>query len=261
MIGVNQTSQLLYDIDTDIVNPNNPAQTRNVGKVLGTVPISEENVYGYSAGSAKVNVFAMGSARGFESKFSGQALGKPPVKTGFAALKQDALKLVNSKGAAISVTKYDKMEFQNMVLPVGPVAIYAESQVNGTLLYDYVRSAWYLQNIIVTYSQDGKRMQDNVTGNIRWNNGQYTFDIRVNEPAPSETAIFAATADEASFFATDDVNPSLTGIVKYKDSQAGDRVVASSIGIDLTGNKLTKQQTMILFKLIFLVAVVPFNAE
>lgn len=259
--GVNQTAQLSYDVDTDIVNPNNPAQTRNVGKVLGVVPVTENNIYQYSNGSAKINVFGMGAARGFESKFGGQALGKPPVKSGFEALKQDAMKLVNGKGASISITKYDKMEFQNINLPAGPVAIYPEVQINGVLLFDYIRSAWYFQNIIVTYAQDGKRMQDNITGNIRWVKDTYIFDVKVNEPALSETAVFAATADESAFFATDDVNPSLTGSMKYKDTMSGDRVIASNVSVDLIGNKLTKQQTMYLVKMLFLVSVVPFNAE
>ena len=259
--SANQNAQLAYNLETDVVNPNNPAQTRNVGKIVGVVPINEENVYNFGGGSAMVNVFGIGSARGFDSKFQGLALGKPPAKTGFAALKQDAIKLVNGKGAAISIGKYDKMEFQSLGLPSGPVAVYPEVTISGAMIYDYARSAWHFQNVTVTYTTDNKRVQDSITGNIRWNKGAYEFDVKINEPAPSEAAVFNAVADESAFFAVDNETPSLSGKMTYKDSESGGKVVASNVTIDLTGNKIDKKQTMYLAKLIFLVAVVPFNAE
>ncbi len=260
-ISANQPAQLVYNLETSIVNPKNPAQTKNVGQIIGVVPIDENNLYNFGGGSAKINVFGVGQARGFESKFNGMAQGKPPVKSGFAALKQDALKLVNSKNAAITVTKYDKMEFQNIVLAAGPVGTYTEVVVSGVFLYDYTRSAWYFTNFTVSYTADGKRIQDSITGDIRWAKGAYEFSVKVNEPLPSESAVFSAVADEAAFFASDDETPSLTGKCVYKDSESGGKVVASNVTVDLVGNKLTKNQTMVLAKLLFLVAVVPFNAE
>jgi hypothetical protein len=180
------------------------------------------------------------------------------------------LSFTNSKGVAISVSKYDKMEFQQHVLASGPVQIYPEVTVNGSLIYDYGRSAWYFQNVTVAYTIEGRRMQDTLTGNIRWvesanrksnGEGEYQFDIRVNEPPPSEAAVFAAPSDESAFFATDNLISALVGTMKYKDTLNGDSVVASAVTIDLTGNKLTKQQTMYLCKLLFLSAIVPLNAE
>ena len=91
--------------------------------------------------------------------------------------------------------------------------------------------------------------------------GSYEFDIRVNEPAQSEVAAFAAPADEADFFATDNTIPALTGTMKYKDMMQRDRVASSIINVALTSNKLTKQQVMYLSKMLFLVVVVPLNAE
>ena len=40
-----------------------------------------------------------------------------------------------------------------------------------------------------------------------------------------------------------------------------DRVASSTINVALTSNKLTKQQVMYLSKMLFLVVVVPLNAE
>jgi hypothetical protein len=273
--SVAQAGQLTYAIDCDVVNPANPAQTRNVGKIFGTIPVDENNVYRYTDGNVRVSVFGIGAAKGFESKFSGLALGKPPVKSEgiIDKVKKEALsftKQVNGKAVAISVSKYDKMEFQQHVLASGPVQIYPEVTVNGVLIYDYGRSAWYFQNVTISYAVDGRRMQDSLTGNIRWiesasrktnGEGEYQFDIRVNEPPPSEASVFAAPSDESAFFATDDLVTSLVGTMKYKDTMSGDTVVGSAVTIGLTGNKLTKQQTMYLCKLLFLSTIVPLNAE
>lgn len=261
----NQAGSLIYALETDVINPKNPSQKKNVGKIFGSVPVNENNVYDYSSGGVKNNTFGMGQGRGFESKYNGLALGKPPVrKTGFfESVKQDALKLVNGKGASIQITKYDKMEFQNLTLASGPVQFYPDSVVSGVMIYDYGRSAWHFQSVTVTYTnpEDGKRVQDNITGNIRWNKDQYDFDVRVNEPVATEASMFAAASKEEDFFAVDNSNPALTGVMKYKDTQSGGKVIASSVVVDLTGNKLAKQQTMYLAKLIFLVSIVPINAE
>lgn len=270
-LSKNQPGSVGYELDLDVVNPANPAQTRNVGKVFGSAPIDDRNVYRFTDGSVKVAVFGMGAAKGFESRFSGLALGKPPAGSALSRAKQDAVKLFSGKGGSITLSKYDKMELQQHVLAAGPVAIYPESTVSGTLFFDYGRSAWHFNNVSITYAQDGRRMLDTLTGNIRWiehpnrkanGEGRYEFDIRVNEPLPTEGAVFAAAADEASFFATDDVTPSLTGSMAYKDTiSSGGVVVASAVTIDLKGNRLTKQQVMALGKLLLLSCVVPLNAE
>jgi hypothetical protein len=272
--GTAQSGQLTYALDLDVVNPKNPAQTRNVGKLFGTVPVDEKNVYRFMDGNVKVSVFPIGTAKGFDSKFGGLALGKPPAKSGFfATVKQDALSVVkNVKGQAksIAVTKYDKMEFQTHVLPAGPVQIYPEVTVSGTMVYDYGRSAWYFQGVTASYTVDGKRIQDSLSGNIRWVEaanrktsglGEYQFDIRVNEPAPTEAAVFAPAADESAFFESDNTLSALVGTMKYKDSMVGDSVTSSTVSVDLHGNRLTKQQTMYLAKLLFLTSIVPLNAE
>lgn len=270
-LAKNQLGRLTYELDLDVVNPNNVAQTRNIGRIFGFAPIDEKNIYRFTDGSVKVAVFGMGAAKGFESKFNGLALGKPPANSGFSKIKQDAVRLVSGKGGAITLTKYDKMSFENHTLPAGPVQIYPETTVNGSLFYDYGRSAWHFHNVTLTYSFDGRRNVDILTGSIRWiehpnrkanGEGRYEVDIRVNEPLPAEGAVFAATTDESAFFAADDSNPALTGGMFYKDSVTpGGNVVASNVQIDLKSNRLTKQQVMNLAKLLILSGIVPINAE
>ncbi len=273
--SVQQPSSLNYDMECDVVNPNNPAQTRNVGRVYGLVPIDVNGVYRFNDGTLKVGVYQIGTARGFESKFTGLAAGKPIIKKEgfFDKLKKEALnisKQVNGKTVTVIVKKYDKMTFQSHTFAAGPVQIYGEATVNGEMIYDYDRYAWYFQNVGISYVVDGKQMVDKLTGNIRWvespnrksnGEGEYQFDIRVNEPPPSESAIFAGASDESAFFQTDNTIPALTGAMKYKDSMQNQNVTASMVQIDLVGNKLSKQQVMNLAKLLILSSIVPINAE
>lgn len=275
LVGTSQQAKLDYTVECDVVNPKNPSQTKNVGRLFGSVPIDDKNVYRFADGSLKLVVFPVGTAKGFESAFKGLALGKPPASSeGFLSkLKKEAMnitKSVNGKSVSISVTKYDKMEFQQHVLASGPVQIYPETSVSGSMIYDYGRTAWYFDNVTVVYSVDGRQYSDKLTGNIRWieapnraasGEGEYQFDIRVNEPAQTEASVFSGPADESAFFSSDDAIPALTGSMKYKDTMSGESVIASTITIDLKGNKLTKQQAMYLAKLLFLSLVVPLNAE
>jgi hypothetical protein len=214
-------------------------------------------------------------AKGFESKFTGLAAGKPPMKAlGLIdSLKKQAVNItknVNGKNMTIIVKKYDKMQFQNHILGAGPVQIYQEVTVNGEMIYDYDRSVWYFNRMTISYVVDGQQKVDKVSGTILWvesadrkstGNGEYDFDVRINEPPPGEEAIFASSSDESAFFATDNSIPSLTGTMKYHDTINGDTTTASSVKIDLTGNKLTKQQMMVLCKLLVFSAAVPMNAD
>ncbi len=216
-------------------------------------------------------VFPIGAAKGFESRFSGIAIGKPPANSGFAKLKQDAVRLVSSKGGAIVLTKYDKMTFNNHILPMGPVQIYPETTASGTLFYDYSRSAWHFNNLHLVYNAEGRRADDVLSGSIRWiepknrastGEGHYDVLVYVNEPPPTESAAFAGTPDESAFFSASEDMPGLSGTITYKDTISPDgRVTASTIQIDLRATKLSKVQVMALAKLIFFSLLVPFNAE
>lgn len=275
IVGSSQLAHLDYSIECDVVNPRNPSQTRNVGRLFGVVPVDDKNVYRFSDGSLKTVVFPVGTAKGFESNFKGLAVGKPPASSeGFLTkLKNEAMnvtKSINGKTVALAVTKYDKMEFQAHVLGAGPVQIYPDALVNGRMIYDYGRTAWYFDNVTVAYVVDGRQFMDKLTGNIRWMEspnrattglGEYQFDIRVNEPAQTEAAAFTGPADESAFFSTDETIPALTGVIKYKDTMVNDAVTASALTVDLKGNKLSKQQAMYLAKLLFISFAVPLNSE
>ncbi len=275
IVGSSQLAKLEYTVDCDVVNPKNPSQTRNVGRLFGTVPVDDKNAYRFGEGDLKLAVFPVGTAKGFETVFKGLALGKPPGSSeGFMdKLKKEALNItrsVNGKNVAISVTKYDKMEFKGLSFAAGPVQIYPEAIVNGSMIYDYGRTAWYFDNVTISYSLDGRQYLDKLTGNIRWiesanrastGEGEYQFDVRVNEPAQAEASVFSGPADESAFFATDDAIPALSGVMKYKDTMVNDTVTASAVTIDLSGHKLTKQQVMNLAKLLFMTIIVPLNAE
>jgi hypothetical protein len=269
-----QNSNLKYQMECDVVNPKNPQQTKNVGKIFGTVPINENGTYDYSKGNLQVSVNQIGNAKGFDSKFSGQAIGKPLFKPkGFVEKAKQSLnitKTVNGKTVGVVVKKYDKMQFQSHVLGAGPVAIYQEVTVGGEMIFDYEKAVWYFKNVSISYVVDSKQIVDKLSGSIRWveqknrkqtGEGAYEYDVRVNEPLPSENSVFAAAADESAFFETDNNIPCLTGSMSYKDSFSGDTVVSSNVTLDLVGNKLSRQQVMCLTKLLVFTCVVPINAE
>jgi hypothetical protein len=267
--SVVQPRVLIYDINCDVVNPKNPAQTKNVGRMIGNVPISSEGVYQYDRGNLEVAIFPMGNAGGFTSKFSGSAEGKPLARPAnwLETLQRNAVSItrsVNGKTTTVVLKKYDKMEFKNHVVAAGPVAIYQTVTLNGEMLYDYDKECWFFNNVTMQYAENNMIKIDRLTGTIRWDKkaNEYQFDVRVNEPPPSATAAFETNAsDESSFFETDTKVPALVGTWEYKDTKRGDTTLASAVSIDLLGNNLTKQQTMAITKALVFSAVVPMNSD
>lgn len=274
-VSRNQPGQLTYGLEVVAVNPANPTQTRPVGRLYGTVPISDQNLYSFGEGNVQFGINRIGRAEAFESKFTGQAQGKPPAETGFLAKvkkeTQTITRQVKGQTVAIAVKRYDQMEFKNLVVGAAPTGLYPEVTVNGVLLYDYDRTCWLLQNLTLTYvAPDGRQTTDRLTGSIRWieaanrkttGEGSYEFDCRVNEPPPSGAAVFATATDVDAFFASDNEAPSLTGSMRYKDTMSGDTVTSSAVTIALTGNRLSAPQVVNLVKVLFLVGLVPLNAE
>lgn len=273
-----QGSQLSYNLSTSVINPANPQERRTVGKLVGTVPIDKKGVYQYDQGNLRMAIDATGKAAGFESKFQGQAAGKPPKNTSLAARVKKQAKTItrtfNGKTLALRVTDYDEMGFIPLVLAAGPVkGSYPEARCNGTMLYDYERSAWYFNGVTVSYTTaDGKTVSDRLSGNVKWvespgratnGEGEYQFDVRVNEPeaGSGDGAVFAPADNEADFFASDTRLPCLTGTARYKDQMRGETVTSSVVAINLAANNLNKAQVGYLAKLVWLVSVVPMNAE
>ncbi len=274
--SVIQPRKLNYDVALDVVNPKNPSQTKNVGRMLGNVLITSDGVYHYDTSSLEVNVLPMGNAGGFTSKFAGVAAGKPLGRPSnfLDTLKRETVNIQRSVGGktmTVSLKKYDKMEFRQHVIGAGPVQIYQSVIVNGEMLYDYDKNCWFFNNITVQYAEGNVVKVDRLTGTIRWvesptrkttGEGEYQFDVRVNEPPPSDTAAFETKAtDESAFFETDTTLPALTGTMKYKDTLRGDTTLASAVTVDLIGNNITKQQTMVLCKVIIFSSVVPMNSD
>ena len=281
-----QSRAVTYDVATDVINPRNVTQTKNVGKLYGKVPISSDGVYDYDAGSLEISVLPVGNAGGFTSKFRGKALGKPLVRPAgwLENMKKEAVNITRKVGGKVTTVvlkKYDKMEYRQVTLSAGPVAMYQEVTLNGEFLYDYEKNCWFLNNVTAQYvtfeTNSVSKVLENVVrvdrlgGTIRYvespnrkvsGEGEYQFDIRVNEPIVNQSAIFAApSGDESSFFETDNSSPSLTGTMKYKDTLKDGVTLASNVIIDLVGNNITKQQTMVLVKTLIFSAVVPMNAD
>ena len=239
------------------------------------MPIDQKGVYRFDDGTLQIAINQVGSARDFTAKFKGLAAGKPPVKAlGILdTIQKDVMnvsKQVQGKTVTVQVKKYDLMKFQNFILAGGPVQVYQDVTVNGEMIYDYDRGAWYFKDLTINYTDNGRQLADRISGSILWVEkpdrktsglGEYDFDVRVNEPAPSEASVFAGAADEAAFFASDSTIPGLSGTMKYKDTLRGDDTIASDVTIDLTGNKLTKQQAMCLCKLLVFSAIVPMNSD
>lgn len=271
-----QPRSLYYDVACDVVNPKNPTQTKNVGRMFGSVPINSDGVYCYDRGTLEIAVLPMGNAGGFDSKFGGTAAGKPLVRPSnwLETLKQNTISItrsVNGKTMTVVLKKYDRMVFTQHVIGAGPVHAYQPVTVNGEMLYDYDKFSWFFNNVTVQYAVNGTIKIDRLSGNIRWvespqrktnGEGEYQFDVRVNEPTPNEGTVFAPVAtDESAFFETDNTIPALVGTMKYKDTIRGDTTFASNVTVDLIGNNINKMQAMVLCKLIIFSSVVPMNAD
>lgn len=271
-----QSRLLNYDLQCDVVNQKNPSQTKNVGRLYGSVPIESDGSYQYDKGNLTVDILPIGNASGFSSKFSGVAVGKPMNRPAnwLDNLQRQTVNItrtINGKTTTVQLKKYDKMEFRNHVIGAGPVATYQPVTANGEMLYDYDKSCWFLNNITIQYAENNAVKIDRANGTIRWvespqrkqnGEGEYQFDVRINEPPPSATAAFETNnSDESSFFEVDNSSPALIGTMKYKDVLKGETTISSQVIINLTGNQLTKQQVMALFKLLVLSSVVPMNAD
>jgi hypothetical protein len=274
-----QPRSLKYDVSCDIMNPKNPAQVKkSVSKLAGFVNIASSGEYNYSGG---LGFSVLDRMAGSDSKFSGVAAGKPLIRPAnwLDNLQRQTVNItrnVNGKTMTVALKKYDKMEFRSLVLAAGPIPSYPDATVNGEMLYDYDKNTWFFNNVTVNYSAtsasgEGVIKIDRITGTIRWvedenrksnGRGEYQFDVRVNEPVVSEAAAFTATVnDESAFFTSDATAPGLSGTMKYQDTLKGDTTLASAVTIDLVGNSISKQQLMILNKIIIFVSVIPMNAD
>lgn len=278
--AITQPRSLKYNVSCDVMNPKNPAQVKkDISTLQGFVNIAPTGEYNYSGG---LGFSVLDRMAGSDSKFSGVAAGKPLGRPSnwLDTLQCQVVNItrVSSSGkvTTVSLKKYDKMEFRSLVLAAGPIPLYQDTTVNGEMLYDYDKNTWFFNNVNVSYAVtvNGENVikSDRITGTIRWVEdehrksnglGEYQFDIRVNEPIAAEGAAFASTtSDESSFFSTDTVAPGLSGTMKYHDTLNGEGdTLKSEVAIDLVGNSITKQQLMILNKIVIFISVIPMNSD
>jgi hypothetical protein len=243
------------------------------------VNIATSGEYNYSGG---LGFSVLDRMAGSDSKFSGVAAGKPLVRppNWMETLQRQTINItrsVNGKIMTVSLKKYDKMEFRSVVIAAGPIPLYPDTTVNGEMLYDYEKNTWFFNNMNVNYAStnlSGENIirSDRISGTIRYieddarkTNGksEYQFDIRVNEPIVSESTALASpkVVDESAFFASDNSAVGLFGTMKYQDSIKNDVTLTSAVDINLYGVGITKQQLMILNKIIIFTSIVPMNAD
>lgn len=270
---VTQKRMLTYNIDLSLFNPKNISETKKTGRMYGEVDVDSDGTYRYDQGKLVVDILPSGKAAGFTSKFSGTAVGKPMNRPAnwldTAKLKtMNITRSVGGKSTTVLLKRYDKMDFNQCILAAGPVGNYQAVTLNGSMIYDYDKECWFVNNVTAQYVDDSNVVKiDRIGGTIKWiegnNGGEYQFDVRVNEPLAAEAATFDnSTSDESAFFESDSTIPALVGTMKYTDTKsATGKTLASSVKVDLNGHLLSKQQTMVMCKMIMFAAVVPMNAD
>ena len=275
-----QGAALGFNVNLAVKNPRDLKQKKNIGKLVGGVPVDEKSggylldgggVQGVSP--LRIVVDTAGAQQGFADNFGGRIFGKAEKKESLAGYTYK--RFVGNKEVEITVKKVDPMKFQNVLLAKGPAGIYPRTTVNGRLDFNYETGNWLTDGIRFSYNLDGKDYEDVITDTIKWvedpsratnGRGHYEFNLRFNEeknrPAKSESAAFENANPEEAFFAVDEDLPSLTGRIDYVDTfiSGGTTPSASKVTYHLKANKLTKQQVMNFFKL-WLLCVSPTNDE
>jgi hypothetical protein len=274
-----QDALLYYNINLAVLNPSDLKQKKVIGKWVGRVPIDPTSgAYDLAGGKAekqdlRIAIDAAGTAQAFTDSFAGKLVGKAEKKESLGSRVYK--RVVGGKEQTVTVKQADPMTFQGIELAKGPATVYPRTTVNGSLDFDYETSNYLTSGITLTYSLDGKEMQDKVTGTIKWvedpqyktnGKGYYEFNLRFNEeknkPGTNEAAAFANMSAEEAFFAVDTSVPCLTGRIEYVDSfvSGTDTVSASKVTYHLNANKLTKQQIVAFFKL-WMICVGPTNDD
>ena len=273
-----------FDVRWLLKNPSNPSQTVTLGGWVGAMTLDGNGVYHLAQppegkGRLRMAIDSVGAIAGFLSNFGGDIQGRVPPQAGLMGLADRASKkvnktytrLVNGQAVKVEVQGADPLAFKGVTLAQGPLAGYAESQINGSIDYDSEEGIWYL-DAIVTYNADGAQQRDRYSGTIRWTEdpnrksngkGVYDVNVRVNEKPTTEADAFKAatsTDAEAAFFATDVSVPGFTGKIAYVDTFRGDSVTASQVVYNVDGNSVSKQQTMNFAKVLLLMTG-PFNDE
>lgn len=279
-----QAANLQYFVDMWLRNPSDLQQRKQIGRIVGTVPIDANEVYKFTTPSAadraplRTTIDAVGSIAASENDFSGRMIGKAGDAAKYRKMK--FTRKIAGRTITIEASKIDPLTFDNLVLAAGPTPTYPSTTVNGKFDFDYDSSNYFIEGMTMSYRLGGVEYTDKVSGTIRWVEapdratsgvGYYEFNVRYNEddnkPAVGESGAFsgdgsAPVGDEDAFFNIDTSIPSITGRVEYVDiiPKEGEAPTSSQVDYHLNANKVTKQQLINFFKL-WLMAVGPINDE
>ncbi len=281
MGGTRQQGFLQFNINTSLRNPANPAQVAILGGWVGGMQLDGAGKYLLSVppdGSNPLR-FSIQAGNSFVSNFGGEIQGRKPRQGGLAALVEGATnyvnrtytRVVNGQQVQVTVAGADPMSFTNVVMGAGPLEVYPETTINGSIDYDPETGNWFL-DAFASYTSGGVVYNDHYTGTIRWVEdlnreanglGYYELNVRINEPPADEAAVFAPTTTmtaEEAFFAMMTTVPGFTGTVSYQDTFRGESVIRSVVTYDVDANQASRIQTMNFAKLLFLI-IGPFNDE
>ncbi len=276
-----QDGYLSFDLNSIIRNPANPTQTAVAGKWIGATTLDGGGKYSLiqspaDKGRVRLSTNAVGATAASQANFNGEILGRKPAQAGLWGLADRATTevtktygtYVNGVVVAHTVKGADPVKFNNVALAAGPVSVYPETVVNGSIDYDSEEGNWYL-DVTASYASNGATFRDRYSGSISWTEdparktngkGYYTFNVRVNEKPVAEADLFKVQDAFAAFFSTDSKVPGFTGRIDYVDSFRGDTVIGSKVTYAVDGNQISKIQSMNLAKMLMLM-IGPFNDE
>jgi hypothetical protein len=261
-----QEGSCTYDVNLSVVNPQNAAQVRSIGKLAGSYAIDEKGMVNLNAGNVRMEVQTIGKAQGFSSPFAGVFAGRPPAKvtTLSKAIDQAAKevrtieKMVGQRKVTVALGNVDPVRFQGTQLAMGPVSSYPQATVDGELLYSYETDNWFPQLTI----RSGNAKPDKLSGGMKWVDdkpaeGHYELNVLVNEQAPAqgEAAAFEAAQGEDAFFQSDTSQSVINGRISFKDQKIGEAVVKSDIAFDVGLQNVSAVQAQNFAKLLLLIPV------
>ncbi len=261
-----QVGDCKYDVNVGVINPNNPTQTKTVGKIVGNYAIDQNGQVNLADTPVRMEVQTIGQAKGFTSKYAGMFNGKPPkAETTISKLRAEAVKktatvtrMMGEKSITVNLGNVDPVTFQNTVLPSGPSGNYPETTVNGQLIYSYDTDNWFPQ---LTLSQGDAK--DTLGGGIKWveeNKGvaRYELNVILNEGkggTVNEASAFADAKGEDAFFASDPSLSLINGIIGFRTAVGGanDLPAKTDISFNIGLQKVTAQQAQSFWKLLMLI--------
>lgn len=266
LIGrVLQEGSCSYDLDVGVINPANTAQTRVVGKLVGTVPLDKDGRSNLSAANLRMEIQTIGQARGFTSKFAGVVIGKPvKAKTKLSELlstaKQETAtisRMLGGKKVSVTLEKVDPVTFQGVVVAAGPASTYSEATVAGKFIYSYATANWFPA---MTFQYGGAK--DTVSGGMKWvddsdTTGHYDLNILLNEAEgpQGESAAFANAQGENAFFMVDPGKAAINGTIAFKDTHTAgvEPPIKSAVTYSIGLQKVTAQQAQVFWKALLLI--------